>query len=435
MRLRPTLINVDSINVDGSNPGHQSLSHGDPLMSEPLTAIEAAARLGVKRETLYAYVSRGLLDRTLSLDGRTSLFDARQVDQLRTSRRRPARGELRTVITTGITELDEAGHRYRGIPIAELTNSGFETVADLIWGHQGDWAGPIGLHQAVSAIVTQLPDATPPIDRLRVAIAVASGLDPLRYSPAPAAQAAAGRSMVSACTFALGAAPPRPANEPASVATNLMLALSAADAGPVDPADVARAVDLALVLLADHGLAASTFSARIAASVRADPYSIVAAGMGPVGGQLHGAASLGVHQLFLDVATHGQSDAIGRQLASGQRFPGVGHTIYVEVDPREVLLRSLIEEIWAGDPRLETVTSVQAALQEHVDLVTNIDFALGALTWLMGAPPWAGEVIFAAARIVGWIAHGIEEFSEKPVRFRPSARYVGLPDPAALETP
>lgn len=428
VRRSLTLINVDSINVDGGNPSGQALR-----MTEPLTAVQAAARLGVKRETLYAYVSRGLLDRTLSLDGRTSLFNAKQVDELRTSRRRPAKGELRTVITTGITELDETGHSHRGIPIAELADRSFEAVADLIWGHEGDWATPAVLSSTVAAVVAQLPEATPPIDRLRVATAVASGFDPLRYSPAPAAHAAAGRSMINAASTAVAAKPPTDAD--ASVATNLVRALSDPKIDDLSATNATRAVDLALVLLADHGLAASTFSARIAASVRADPYSIVAAGMGPVGGQLHGAASLAVHQLFVDTATSGVDEAVGRHLSAGRRLPGVGHTIYRKVDPREVLLRNVIEGVWSDDPRAETVTSLRAAMQDHVDLVTNIDFALGALTWLMNAPPWAGEVIFAIARIVGWIAHGSEEFNEQPVRFRPTARYVRSPNPESLQAP
>ena len=425
MRHTVELINVDLINIDADNPSSQARP-----MTDPLTAVEAAARLGVKRETLYAYVSRGLLDRTLSLDGRTSLFDARQVDELRSSRRRPARGELRTVITTSITELDEQGHRYRGIPVTDLVDQTFESVADLIWGSEGDWTPAPALPSTIQAVIAALPADTPLVDRLRVAIATASGLDPLRHSPTPAARAAAGRSMISAATFALGAPV---ANDPASIAANLVAALAGANPGP-PAADIKRSVDVALVLLADHGLAASTFGARIAASVRADPYSIVAAGMGPVGGQLHGAASLGVHELFLDADRNGVSATLGRHLTGGQRFPGVGHTIYVEVDPREVLLRSMIEEVWAGDPRLATIQSMRTALQDHVDLVTNIDFALGALTWLMDAAPWAGEAIFAIARIVGWIAHGIEEFGEAPVRFRPTARYVAPPDPDALKT-
>lgn len=153
-----------------------------------------------------------------------------------------------------------------------------------------------------------------------------------------------------------------------------------------------------------------------------------------MGGQLHGAASSGVHQLFVESEKVGVAEALGQLLAAGQRYPGIGHTIYVEIDPREVILRSLIEEIWHDDERLASVLAMRAALQEKVGLVTNVDFALGALTWLMGAPTWAGEVLFATARIVGWIAHGIEEFSEAPVRFRPTARYVRSPDPDALKT-
>lgn len=401
-------------------------------MSDRLTAVEAAARLGVKRETLYAYVSRGLLDRTLSLDGRTSLFNARQVDELRSSRRRPARGELQTVITTSITELDETGHRYRGVHIEALIDRSFESVADHVWGQgEGSWSPPEGLREAVAATARTLPPSTPPVDRLRVAIAVASGLDPLRHNPAPSAQAAAGRSMIAASSLSLATQATHPTTS--SVAETCAAALRSEETAVRMPlASATKAVDRALVLLADHGLAASTFSARIAASVRADPYSIVAAGMGPVGGALHGAASLGVHQLFLAAADVGVAEALGQHLATGQRCPGVGHTVYVDVDPREVLLRSVIEELWRGQAELDVVLAMRAAMQERVELVTNIDFALGALTWLMGAPPWAGEVLFAIARTVGWIAHGIEEFEEKPVRFRPTARYVPSADPDTL---
>lgn len=416
-------------------------------MTSQLTSAEAAARLGVKRETLYAYVSRGLLDRTLSLDGRTSLFDARQVDELRRTRRRSAKGELRTVITTAITELDEEGHRYRGVPIQALAGARFEAVADWLWQDPGGpshdvpgpsspsiqhdrWAAPDHLVAAVRTAVDALPPDTPTLDRVRVAVAVASALDPMRHRPLPTAHARAGRAMIIAMTAALG--PSDRQLRPDDGIADLVARALFADT-PLTPAQ-RNAVDLVLVLLADHGLAASTFAARIAASVRADPYSIVAAGLGSVGGLLHGAASLGVHRLFVEAAAVGVEQAIGAQLASGERCPGVGHTIYRSVDPREVLLTDALVTAWAGHPQVDTVGELRSQLAQHLDLVVNVDFSIGALSWLAGAPETTGEALFAVARVVGWIAHGIEEFGERPVRFRPAARYVTQSDPDVLET-
>lgn len=212
-------------------------------------------------------------------------------------------------------------------------------------------------------------------------------------------------------------------------------ALRSPTTSAVSEGEVERAVDLLLILLADHGLAASTFSARIAASVRADPYSIVAAGLGPLGGRLHGAASRSVHELFEAADQHGVDAAIGEILDAGRRLPGVGHTVYVEQDRRQVLLSQRLADVWGDDERWPLVVSVHDTVRANADGPINIDFALGSLTWLMGAPIWAGEALFAIARIAGWIAHGIEESAEAPLRFRPTARYVTPPDPDALVTP
>jgi citrate synthase len=156
--------------------------------------------------------------------------------------------------------------------------------------------------------------------------------------------------------------------------------------------------------------------------------------MGPVGGLLHGAASLGVHRLFDEAERIGAETALGNQLARGERYPGVGHTIYQSTDPREVLLTEALNEAWAGDPRLELISGMRAALRDRIDLVTNVDFALGAMTFLMRADESAGEALFAMARIVGWVAHGMEEFNEQPIRFRPTARFVRPAPPDTFAT-
>lgn len=392
-----------------------------------LTAAAAAARLGIKRATLYAYVSRGLLTRTVSMDGRTSLFDPREVDHLRRNRRRSASGELTTVITSSVTKIDEAGHQYRGVPVLDQLDDGFEHVADRLWASTGSWELDEATADLIRRVINELPIDAPVIDRFRIAVAIASATDPRRAAATTERQTAAGRRMIAAEIESLVAGPTTDLAgsvvDDRRIASRLFAGLTAESSRAPSESQQAT-LDVALTLLIDHGLAASTFAARIAASVRADPYSVVAAGLGPIGGALHGAASVGVHRLLQEAATVGPDVAVDRRLAVGDRLAGVGHTIYQRSDPRETVLLDHIRSAWNADPRLALVEDVRHSMSAAVDHPVNIDFAIGSLTWLAAMPEWAGEAIFGCARTVGWVAHGIEEFGERPVRFRPSARYV-----------
>ena len=391
-----------------------------------LTAVEAAARLGVKRQTLYAYVSRGLLHRQLSLDGRTSLFDASEIDRMRSDRRRRADGEMATVISSAITRLDEDGHRYREIPVADLLEHRFEAVADLLWERTGDWKLDPTVADCVRRVQASLPRDAPLLDRMRLAVSTASALDPLRHDLSIDAICRAGRTMLLAMVDGL---PPLATGEgdgPSAADGDLTDRLWRCLTPEAGSPDQRRCLNAALVLLTDHGLAASTFAARIAASVRADPYSVVLTGLGVVGGPLHGAASNAAHEMIVDAAASSPADVVGRILAARQRVPGVGHRVYRTSDPREGLLLDRIRAAWHGDPRLEVIAELRALIHERIPRPVNVDFALGALTWLSGMAPSAGQCIFVG-RTVGWIAHGIEELDELPVRFRPVARYTGPP--------
>ncbi len=259
-----------------------------------LTAAEAAARLGVKRQTLYAYVSRGVLQRTLSLDGKTSLFDPDDIDALRSRRHRTVPGEVGTVIASSITTVTDRGHTYRGTDAVSLVEAeaSFESVADLIWGHSGPWQLEPADIAHLRASQAAMPPETPLLDRLRVAVATLSATDPLRHDLSPGSVVAAGRRMLLGMIAAL---PKQHLGPHDQLADQLWMAL-APDPGSREQR---AALNAALVLLADHDLAASTFAVRIAASVRADPYSLVTTGLGAMGGQLHGAASGTVHR-FLD---------------------------------------------------------------------------------------------------------------------------------------
>ena len=388
------------------------------MSTQPLTSTEAAARLGVKRETLYAYVSRGLLHRSVSLDGRTSLFDPEEVDALRSNRRRPARGEVTTVITSAICELDEAGHKYRGQLVSELVagQTLFEDVADLLWQSTAGWV-PDPVSPALVDAQRGMDASSPLLDRMRVSVAYLSGSDTFRGDLSQPWMALAGRRIIGAMVDGLPDLG-RPNGNRLADRFWVKLTKQRGNAAQRD------AMNAALVLLADHGLAASTFAVRVAASVRADPYSLVQTGLGAMGGPLHGAAGGDVHRFFEKAVDQGAAATVAASLSAGQLIPGFGHAVYRSVDPREQILFQLLEAAFPGDPKFSVVQDVRRISRDRINKPANIDFAVGALTWLAGMSPSGGE-LFAVARTAGWLAHAMEEFTEKPMRYRLQARSTG----------
>jgi len=378
-----------------------------------ITATEAAARLGVKRQTIYAYVSRGLVHRQVSLDGRTSLFDPRELDAIRLGKRDRSEGELRAVISTAITQVGDEGLFVRGQDLIALVSSGYRfiDVAELLWAAPPGESWP----EPESALSSEVAG----IDGLRTIVVLASSGDALRHDLSPKSVRDSGRRMITAMVHGL---PPKAKGSDAKLSNALWRRLTKRRGSSMERA----ALDVALALLADHGLAASTFAARIAASVRADPYSVVVSGLGVIGGSLHGAASAAVHQLFQDsLRLDDPALAVGEILRISGRVPGFGHSVYTRQDPRYSALMTLVVEAWADDPRLQQVYRVRDVVAGRRDVLPNVDLALGAFTWLAGMAPDAGEAIFAIARTAGWIAHAIEEYDEAALRFRPRARYVG----------
>jgi citrate synthase len=180
------------------------------------------------------------------------------------------------------------------------------------------------------------------------------------------------------------------------------------------------------VIVADHELAASTFAVRIAAAFRADPYGAVGTGLGVLGGASHGAVSVAAEALLAEIEEGGAvAPVVDRHLRSGARLPGIGHPLYPAGDPRAP---ALLELVWAagGDgERLAEVESFLEATRKRGLPAPNVDLGIAALTHVLRLPRGTGELLFALARIAGWIAHAIEEY-EQPSALRPRAVYTGL---------
>jgi citrate synthase len=397
----------------------------------PLTAAEAAERLGIKRETLYAYVSRGQLTSRPAARGRGSEFDADEVDALLRRTRLGRQTSQELAVTTRVTSIVDGTLRYRGIEVAALAGSQpYESVATLLWTGRLEWAElPVRerVASAVRATTATLPETARMFDRLRVAVDVAAITDQLRFDLSPPAVLAAARQLMGVLPAALPRLRARPAatlelpgmpRRTDALAARLWSRLTALAPSPA----WVTALNGALVVLADHELATSTFAARVAASARANPYAVVGAGMGALDGGLHGLVSELVHRLLVDAAEVGVSAAVADRLRHSEHIPGFGLAQYPDGDPR---CRALLALVRAADPdpaRLRTVDEVLDAVGARTGVAPNIDLALGALMFTAQMPSDAGEVIFAMARCAGWIAHALEEYEEAPLRFRLRAR-------------
>jgi citrate synthase len=395
-----------------------------------LTAAEAARRLGVKPATLYAYVSRGVLSRGKAADGRGSVFDADEVERLalRGRPRRPA-GAVDITVESAITEITADHLRYRGLDVARLAVSRtFEDVAELLWTGElpaasaHSWQATEAALAAGRAAQAALPARTLPIERLQVIVPAMATTDSLRLQLDPPAVLAAARNLIAGMVDCL----PVPQASPpggGAIAERLWSRLCAGRPAP----GLLRALSAALVLLADHELAASTLAARVAASVQADPYAVVGTGLGAMSGALHGGASLGAETLL--AAARGPDDVprvVGELLRRGEKVPGFGHFVYRNGDPRAIVLLGLVRRAAPKSAPLAVAEAVLAEVSRKSLPAPNIDFALAIFARVAGMVTGAGEAIFAVARTAGWIAHALEAYADDSP-LRPRAVYTGPP--------
>lgn len=390
-----------------------------------LTAAQAAERLGVKRATLYAYVSRGLLHSERQEGRRGSLFNAAEVERLasRGNGGPPSDGST-LVIRSALTMIEDERLFYRGEDaLAIARERQFEEVAEFLW--TGEWpesiewsarAETVRLGRAVQA---PLPSTVPPFDRLRLVAAAIPAAEPLRFDTRPGPALVTSRALMAALVECLPERRP-PAGD--SMAWRLWPRLT--DAKPTP--DLVAVLNAAMILLADHELSASTLAARVAASVRADPYSVVLTGYGTLAGALHGAASLAAESMLAEM--DGPRDAprvVSERARRGEHIPGFGHFVYRTGDPRAGALFDLLQVAVPDAPALACANEVMAMMRANGQPLPNVDFALAAFTRAAGMPIGAGQAIFAIARSAGWLAHAIEEYTSRS-RIRPRAVYVGL---------
>ncbi|MEQ1760530.1 MAG: citrate/2-methylcitrate synthase [Vicinamibacterales bacterium] len=382
-----------------------------------VSAAAAAGRIGIKRATLYAYVSRGFLTAHALPGRRGSWFDPVELDALVRRARVPAERQPDLRIKSAITLIERGRYFYRGLAPASLAQTrSYEDVAEWLWLGQESTARPewpVDTHAAdqARAALALLPRQASATDRVRVIVSIIGAGDPLRFDLRPAGAVATARRLLATTAAALGR------RTPASIAEHVAAWVSPRRLSR----DAVRAIETALIVMADHELAASTLAVRIAASFKADPYAAVVAGLGPMSGTWHGAASRRVEDVLRRV-TRGENAAqvVGHLLHDEASVPGFGHPLYPEGDPRVSVLLPLARSFGpatAADAVLE-VAAAQGMLQP------NVDFALATLAHQLRLSAGAGEAIFTIGRLSGWLAHAIEEYTDRSA-LRLRALYVG----------
>ena len=430
--------------------------HHEP---DTLSTDEAAALLGIKRETLYAYASRGLVKGLPGARGRGRRYRREDLEPLRERSAGPAASALRfgePVLETEITRMTPAGPAYRGTLATTLVQEGvaFEAVAELLWTgvlpeRAPSWAGAgtVGTAEAPARRVRSappasavpaaalplrelarwLPPGSPPLAALALALPALAAADPMRFDAQPQAVMARARRLIPclAASFALVLDARRLPAALAAGDTVRALAI-ALGASPTRKAlDLLRAT---LILTADHELNTSTFAARVAASTGADLHACFSAAVAAFSGPRHGGASELVERLAQEAGTAARAaTTVGERLRRGERLPGFGHPLYPAGDPRGA---PLIERALALKPRgeaakrLHTVLALAEAVQATGRPPANIDVALAATCAALDLPLGLGPAIFAIGRSAGWVAHVLEQQQSTSV-LRPRARYVG----------
>ena len=335
---------------------------------------------------------------------------------------------------------------YRGIDIHDLArNSSFEETTYLLWFgslptkealHQ--FSAELASHRAlpteVLTLMKDFPRNATPMDALRTALSALAFYDPQAHDSSREANVAkALRVTAQIATIVAAYEQIRRGREPiepdraGSHAENFLRMLFGAEPDAL----FVRAMDLALILHADHELNASTFAARVTAATLADMYAAIVAAIGALSGPLHGGANEQVMKMLQKIGEPSRAETFVREkLETHQKVPGFGHRVYRTEDPRATHLREMSRELGEHIGNLrwyEISRKVEEAVMQQKHLYANVDFYSASCYFTMGIPIDMFTPVFAVSRMAGWTAHVLEQYGDNRL-IRPRAEYVGEKD-------
>lgn len=343
---------------------------------------------------------------------------------------------------TALSRVDGAVGRliYRGYDIHDLVkNTSFEEIVHLLWfGKLPNEAELASLKEKLAAernlpdpvlqTLRTLPKETDPMDALRAAVSAWGAAFVSGKPTVEQATALTARVTVFLAAFhrlRQGLEPIESRADLDHVANYLYLLT-----GKIPEERHVKALDAYFVLLADHGMNASTFTARVVASTESDIVSAVVAAIGALKGPLHGGAASKVQDMLRAIGTEEQAESwLRKAVTNGERLMGFGHRVYKTADPRAEELRELAK---LADPQEfalarrveELAVAILDELKPGRKLYTNVDFYSAVLMSSTGLPGDLFTPTFAASRVAGWTAHILEQTGDNRL-IRPEAEYTG----------
>lgn len=344
---------------------------------------------------------------------------------------------------------DEGILAYRGIDIHELAEkSNFEEVCYLLWFGQlpkkeelehfrSRLAESRKIDPAMIELLRGFPKSATPMEVLRTAVSALSFYDPdekavdhdsnVRKAYALTSQIAMLVATYDRIRKGKKTVDPDPK---LSHAANFLLQLNGEKPSPT----AEKALDIALILHADHELNASTFAARVTAATLSDMHSAITSAIGALKGPLHGGANEQVMRLLFAVDKAGEDPVthVKSMLAQKKKVPGFGHRVYTTEDPRATHLRKMSEDLGrsSGNPKwFEMSSKIEKFINADKKLNANVDFYSASTYTTLGLDVDLFTPVFAVSRISGWAAHVIEQLDDNRL-IRPRAEYIGPPYPS-----
>ncbi len=344
-------------------------------------------------------------------------------------------GVIAAETALGYVDGEQGRLLYRGYRIGDLVEHGtYPAVANLLWA--GDWApghrmATGEIPDGVMATLRALPATAKPMDALRTAVSAWGATQALTYPPTPdQARALTAFSPSALAAFArlrAGQEPLRP-DPSLDLVPGFLYQLTGTQPDP----GTARALDAYFVVAAEHGLNASTFTARVIVSTRSDLASAVSGAIGALKGPLHGGApSEVVEQLHQVGSVERAEQWVKETLDKGERLMGFGHRVYRAYDPRAAALRKVAQSMDRKPDWLDLAIKVEdvalrVLAERHPEraLKTNVEYYAAAVLQGVGLTPDLFPATFALARHAGWTAHVLEQAADNRL-IRPDARYTG----------
>ncbi|TGL61003.1 citrate synthase family protein [Leptospira sarikeiensis] len=403
-----------------------------------LSADEAASALGVEVQTIYAYVSRGLLhSESGGRKDRSKRYRKEDIEQLllrREERSQPgktARAALslgQPVLESSITLLGEDTLFYRGKDVLKLSeNQKFEDVASLLWdceeSYPFDTTWP-KLSEECIGILNRL-EGRPILDISRILLPFIEYEDAKAFRKDHKTYKKTSSSILRyLCLFSSGKT-----SSEGSISETLLSSWNKKKESS-NYGSKLRLLEASLILSADHELNVSSFTARCVASSEASLYQVVLAGLAALSGPKHGQLTERASTLLSQSTGNLKKDKLllEEKLRNGENIPGFGHPLYKKGDPRGKKLIEMVKRFYPNDPNVQIYLQFLKQVEELIEDYPTIDAGLALVSKVLQLPKGAGIGIFGIGRTAGWLAHAMEQY-ESGNLIRPRAKYIGnLPE-------